>query len=129
MWCCNREADNVTSAPAATELFSYHVKYQTRKWKLLRFCALNSLKNRCISCTIHRKIYESFYVSHFSLICTHASWNIDYYKVRPQTLSILNEKKKTLCLVSSKYGIFWRLFKTFQSLLSLSESDRKWCIS
>ena len=95
----------------------------------MRFCALNSLKNRCISCTIHRKIYESFYVSHFSLICTHASWNIDYYKVRPQTLSILNEKRKTLCLVSSKYGIFWRLFKTFQSLLSLSESDRKWCIS
>ena len=95
----------------------------------MRFCALNSLENRCISCTIHRKIYESFYVSHFSLICTHASWNIDYYKVRPQTLSILNEKRKTLCLVFSKYGIFWRLFKTFQSLLSLSESDRKWCIS
>ena len=92
----------------------------------MRFSALNSLKNRCISCTIHRKIYESFYVSHFSLICTHASWNIDYYKVRPQTLSILNEKRKPFVWFPqnmASFGGFSKHFKVYFPSAKVTEND------
>ena len=50
------------------------------------------------------------------------SCELEYWLLQGKAPNIkyIEWKKKTLCLVSSKYGIFWRLFKTF------TFPQRKW---